>query len=105
MDPSYQRTGAATALLNWGFDLADKEGVELHLEATRGAFACFRSASRRVKRSRRLTIPCPGAEGLPLYDRWGFTRIAEPIRAIDGSFEVSFASGSGGTKGLACLLP
>ncbi|KAI5479185.1 acetyltransferase GNAT family [Pseudohyphozyma bogoriensis] len=34
VDPTVQRSGAGAALLNWAFDIADKAGIETHLEAS-----------------------------------------------------------------------
>lgn len=58
-------------LLDWGCRLADQDGLQCHLEATR--------------------------VGYPLYKRKGFTEALGPESAI--SFDVSHITGQGGENG------
>lgn len=36
--PALQRTGAGTALINWGIERAENEAVDVRLDATKGSF-------------------------------------------------------------------
>lgn len=53
VDPDVHRSGAGSALLQWGCKQADRDGVDIYLEAT--------------------------DVGVPLYERHGFHHILEPI--------------------------
>lgn len=50
--PEYQRQGAGFALIKWGCDLADKDGVCLYVDSS--------------------------TEGAPLYQKFGFVDKSEP---------------------------
>lgn len=97
VDPAYQRQGVAKLLLQWGIAKAKEEGLDIYLDATTGSFFFFSPGTRLSKR--RLTGFLGGdsrAEGIPVYEKYGFVPVGEKLRPIDGSFEVRFlVSGTG----------
>lgn len=40
-DPKYQGQGAATMLIRWGLERAEKEGVPVYLESTLNAVSLY----------------------------------------------------------------
>ncbi|GAA5919838.1 hypothetical protein JCM1841_004009 [Sporobolomyces salmonicolor] len=49
-DPTYQRTGAGSALLRWGNRKADEEGVDCYLEATAAGISVYQRAGYEMFR-------------------------------------------------------
>lgn len=62
--PDYQRRGAATALIEWGISLAEKEGLPVALLSN--------------------------SIGLPLYMRLGFKPLESVAVRVEGESEILF---------------
>lgn len=69
--------------MKWGMEKAEKEGLDLYLDATTGELRPSYILLEAI-----LIAPSHEIAGYPVYKKYGFVEIGKKLLSPDGSFEV-----------------